>query len=35
MDVKRGYKHTEVGVIPEDWKIFPVRSFAEVRGRVG
>ena len=27
MEVKPGYKQTEVGVLPEDWKVV---SFAEV-----
>ena len=26
MGVKPGYKHTEVGVIPEDWEVCPVRQ---------
>ena len=27
MDVKPGYKQTEVGVIPQDWKISPLEEF--------
>jgi type I restriction enzyme S subunit len=30
MAVKKGYKQTEVGVIPEDWSILPVRSLGRV-----
>jgi type I restriction enzyme S subunit len=28
MEVKKGYKHTEVGVIPEDWESTPVGNLA-------
>jgi type I restriction enzyme S subunit len=35
MGLKPGYKHTEVGVIPEEWKIEPIEQIAGVgRGRV-
>lgn len=30
MEVKPGYKHTEVGVIPEEWDVCPVRKKGEV-----
>ena len=30
MEVKPGYKLTEVGVIPEEWEISPVRQKGEV-----
>lgn len=30
MEVKPGYKQTEVGVIPEDWDVLPVRQQGEV-----
>jgi type I restriction enzyme, S subunit len=30
MEVKPGYKQTEVGVIPEDWKVQKVSDFAEL-----
>ena len=30
-DVPFGYQRTEVGVIPEDWKLMPLRELAEVR----
>ena len=37
MDVKPGYKQTEVGVIPEDWLVMPfsqaVGSYIDYRGR--
>ena len=29
MEVKPGYKQTEVGFIPEDWEIKPLASLAE------
>ncbi len=28
--IQTGYKHTEVGVIPEDWEITQLRSIAVV-----
>lgn len=31
MQVRRGYKQTDVGVIPEDWEIRPVGAMGEVR----
>jgi type I restriction enzyme, S subunit len=31
MDVRPGYKHTEVGVIPEDWVVKRVHEFASVK----
>ncbi len=35
MEVKPGYKQTEVGVIPEDWRVEPVEQISTVgRGRV-
>lgn len=33
--VPKGYKQTEVGVIPEEWTLKPIKGFAEIRGRVG
>jgi type I restriction enzyme S subunit len=30
MEVKKGYKQTEVGVIPEDWTLTTVRNFAKI-----
>lgn len=30
MEVKQGYKETEVGVIPKDWDVFAVRQMGEV-----
>ena len=34
MEVKPGYKQTEVGVIPEEWKVKPLRSILS-KGRLG
>jgi type I restriction enzyme, S subunit len=35
MEVKPGYQQTEVGVIPEDWRVMPIGQIATVgRGRV-
>ena len=31
MELKPGYKMTEVGVIPEDWKDAPLGGLAEIR----
>ena len=28
MEVKFGYKHTEVGVIPEEWEVKPLRRIS-------
>ena len=33
MEVKPGYKLTEVGVIPDDWKVVSVGSTGEVRAK--
>ncbi len=30
MEVRPGYKQTEVGVIPEDWDVYAVRRMGEV-----
>ena len=30
MELKPGYKMTEVGVIPEDWEVKPLNKIAEV-----
>ena len=30
MEVKPGYKQTEVGVIPEDWEVEPLSSIASL-----
>jgi type I restriction enzyme S subunit len=30
MEVKPGYKHTEVGIIPEEWEVKPLGSFCEI-----
>lgn len=35
MEVKAGNKHTEVGIIPEDWDVFPVSSFGETKRGAG
>lgn len=34
MEVKPGYKHTEVGFVPEDWEVKPLRSVLKT-GRLG
>lgn len=31
MELKKGYKQTEVGLIPEDWKVHPLGSVLSVR----
>jgi type I restriction enzyme, S subunit len=30
MDLKPGYRQTEVGAIPKDWEIRPVSTFGDV-----
>jgi len=35
MELKAGYKQTEVGVIPEDWVVRPIGSFSSIFGRIG
>ena len=35
MDVKPGYKQTEVGVIPEDWVVTPLESVTPPNGKNG
>lgn len=35
LTIKKGYKNTEVGVIPEDWELKPIEKIGEIRGRVG
>lgn len=32
MEVRAGYKQTEVGVIPEDWDVKSIKEFADVKG---
>lgn len=34
MEVKPGYKHTEVGVIPEDWQVAPITSVLQRGSRI-
>src|ERR1035438_5505863 len=34
MDLKSGYKQTEVGVIPEDWNVQPLSQVAEIRSGI-
>ena len=31
MDVKPGYKQTELGVIPKDWNVKSVHQFASIK----
>jgi type I restriction enzyme S subunit len=35
MDMKPGYKQTEVGVIPEDWDVKAIGSISTIFGRIG
>ena len=35
MEVKRGYKKSEVGVIPEDWSVISIRELIEQSGIIG
>jgi type I restriction enzyme S subunit len=34
MEIKPGYKQTEVGVIPEDWDVFPITSLLHKGSRI-
>ena len=33
--MEKGFKNTEVGVIPEDWEVKLFNEFASINGRVG
>lgn len=35
MEIQKGYKKTEVGVMPNDWKLLPVSKFGEVKRGAG
>jgi type I restriction enzyme S subunit len=35
MELKPGYKQTEVGVIPEDWLVKPLKKVSSMSGRIG
>lgn len=35
MEVKPGYKHTEVGVIPEDWDLDYIENLANITTGAG
>ncbi|HQG66654.1 MAG TPA: restriction endonuclease subunit S [Smithella sp.] len=35
MEIQKGFKKTEVGVIPNDWKLLPVSKFGEVKRGAG
>ncbi len=35
MEVRKGYKQTEVGVIPEDWEVKKLGSQCQIFGRIG
>src|ERR1035438_7160527 len=32
MELKKGYKQTEVGIIPNDWNVVNIEEIAEVKG---
>ncbi len=32
---EKGYKHTEIGVIPKDWNVKPLKSISSMNGRIG
>jgi type I restriction enzyme S subunit len=32
---RQGYKHTEIGLFPEDWEILPLKSISSMHGRIG
>jgi type I restriction enzyme, S subunit len=35
MEMRTGYKQTEVGVIPDDWLLHPIGSICTIFGRIG
>ena len=35
MTIPQGYKQTELGIIPEDWKVVNLGNIAKVNGRIG
>lgn len=35
MEVKKGYKQTEIGVIPEDWNLVCLKEVSSLKGRIG
>lgn len=35
MELKEGYKKTEVGIIPIDWKVKPLLEVSTMKGRIG
>lgn len=35
MELKKGYKNTEIGVIPEDWKVDEIGNRCTIFGRIG
>ena len=35
MEVREGYKNTEVGIIPKDWEIKPFKEISYLKGRIG
>lgn len=35
MEVKKGYKQTEIGVIPDDWNLVYLKDISSLKGRIG
>ena len=35
MELKEGYKQTDIGVIPQEWEVYPLRSISSMNGRIG
>jgi type I restriction enzyme, S subunit len=35
MEVKAGYKQTEIGIFPNDWVIVPLKNVSSMHGRIG
>ncbi len=35
MNIPKGYKQTELGIIPEDWEVVHLENVAKVNGRIG
>jgi len=35
MEVRKGYKQTEAGIIPEDWGVWSFKEISSMKGRIG
>jgi len=35
MEVRKGYKQTDIGIIPSDWELMPFKDVSFMKGRIG